>query len=99
MDEEQDGLVRRGFRVEGTVQGVGFRWWARSLAQQLGVAGYARNLPDGAVEVQASGRATGVEQLQRALGEGPPGARVTRVSAAEPDLDAPDDEFQIRRTS
>ncbi|HOV02726.1 MAG TPA: acylphosphatase, partial [Dermatophilaceae bacterium] len=39
--------------VRGHVQGVGFRWWARARALELGLVGYARNLDDGRVEVLA----------------------------------------------
>ena len=41
--------------VEGRVQGVGFRWWVRSRALELGLAGYAENLLDGRVKVLAEG--------------------------------------------
>ena len=42
--------------VRGRVQGVGFRWWTRARALELGLAGQARNTPDGRVEVVARGR-------------------------------------------
>ncbi|HET8901877.1 MAG TPA: acylphosphatase [Holophagaceae bacterium] len=41
--------MRTAFRVTGRVQGVGFRWWAEAQAQSLGLAGFVRNEPDGAV--------------------------------------------------
>ena len=41
--------------VSGHVQGVGFRWWARSRGLELGLVGYARNLEDGRVEIVAQG--------------------------------------------
>lgn len=41
--------------VHGRVQGVGFRWWTRARARELGLTGYARNLNDGRVEVVAEG--------------------------------------------
>ncbi|OLF09622.1 acylphosphatase [Actinophytocola xanthii] len=41
--------------VHGRVQGVGFRWWTRARALELGLTGYARNLVDGRVEVVAEG--------------------------------------------
>ena len=41
--------------VHGRVQGVGFRWWTRARACELGLRGYARNLNDGRVEVVAEG--------------------------------------------
>ena len=41
--------------VRGDIQGVGFRWWTRARALELGLDGYAKNLPDGRVEVLAQG--------------------------------------------
>ena len=65
--------------VSGVVQGVGFRWSARERAQALGVAGYARNLVDGTVEVEAEGEATSVEDFLAWLSSGPPSATVSGV--------------------
>lgn len=56
--------------VSGRVQGVGFRWWTRSRALELGVAGHARNLADGRVEVDAEGPAEAVDALVAALRSG-----------------------------
>jgi acylphosphatase len=53
MDDEE--IVRLTAWVRGRVQGVGFRWWVRSRALELGLAGSAANLPDGRVEVVAEG--------------------------------------------
>ena len=66
--------------VAGRVQGVGFRWWARARALELGLAGWAENLEDGRVQVDRRGRDRGCKQLL-ALLEGPdtPG-RVIRVT-------------------
>lgn len=72
-------MAEAGYRVTGRVQGVGYRWWARSLAVRLGVAGTVRNLPDGSVVVHARGTDDQLRQLQLQLAEGPPGARVTSV--------------------
>ena len=72
-------MAQAGFRVTGRVQGVGFRWWARSLATRLGLAGSVRNLPDGSVELHARGADAQLQELQARLAEGPPGARVASV--------------------
>jgi acylphosphatase len=65
--------------VSGRVQGVGFRWWTRSQALRLGLAGSARNTSDGRVEVVAEGDREACEELLAALrGPGSPG-RVTGV--------------------
>jgi acylphosphatase len=55
--------VRMTAFVKGRVQGVGFRWWTRARALELGLAGSATNLADGRVEVVAEGP----EQACRAL--------------------------------
>ena len=75
-------------RVEGRVQGVGFRWFVREVARRQGLAGTVRNLDDGSVEVVASGTADGLLALERAAHEGPPGARVARVHVERCSLDA-----------
>lgn len=69
--------------VAGIVQGVFFRASAREEAQRLGVSGYARNLPDGRVEVLACGAADAVGEMREWLSRGPPRADVTGV-ACEP---------------
>lgn len=53
--------------VHGRVQGVGFRWWTRSRASELGLRGWASNLSDGRVEVVAEGRKEDCERLLELL--------------------------------
>ncbi|WP_030164362.1 acylphosphatase [Spirillospora albida] len=56
MEEGDDAApVRLTAWVRGHVQGVGFRWWVRSRALELGLTGTAANLRDGRVEVVAEG--------------------------------------------
>jgi acylphosphatase len=69
--------------VRGRVQGVGFRASAAHEARRLGVDGWVRNLPDGQVEVEASGPPAAVDALCAWLGQGPRGARVTGVDLHE----------------
>jgi acylphosphatase len=69
--------------VAGRVQGVFFRASAREQAQRLGLTGYARNLPDGRVEVLACGVPAAVAELREWLRNGPSAAEVTGV-ACEP---------------
>lgn len=65
--------------VTGKVQGVGFRWWTRSRALELGLAGFAENLADGRVRVVAEGPRRHCEQLLSLLrSESSPG-RVDQV--------------------
>jgi len=67
-------------RIEGRVQGVGYRWWAVETARRLGLDGWARNRADGSVEILALGQGDAIAALQRACAEGPPAARVTAVT-------------------
>lgn len=78
-------VVRATAFVRGRVQGVGFRWWTRARALELGLVGHARNTDDGRVEVVAQGARADVDALLALLREQPsrhrrPG-RVTSVSA------------------
>lgn len=56
--------------VHGRVQGVGFRWWTRSRALEIGLTGSARNMADGRVEVVAEGPRESCERLLDALRSG-----------------------------
>ena len=67
------------FLVSGSVQGVGFRYFAERVALRLGVTGYVKNLPDGSVEVYAVGKGAQLDALRSELGRGPRMARVDRV--------------------
>jgi acylphosphatase len=80
MSEQQPNRICVRCYVGGLVQGVFFRASTREQALGLGVAGYARNLPDGRVEVLACGPVSAVERLKDWLREGPPSARVTGVA-------------------
>jgi acylphosphatase len=69
--------------VSGRVQGVFYRASTRQRAQELGCRGYARNLPDGRVEVLAIGEPAAVQALIEWLRLGPPAAHVTDVNCTE----------------
>jgi acylphosphatase len=67
--------VRLTAWVRGHVQGVGFRWWVRSRALELGLTGSAANLDDGRVEVVAEGSQNACQELLEALnGSDAPGS-------------------------
>ena len=55
--------------VRGRVQGVGFRWWARARALELGLVGFARNMTDGRVEICAQGSAEAIGRLRELIEE------------------------------
>ncbi len=71
--------VARRCLVAGRVQGVFYRASTRTRAEELGVTGYARNLPDGRVEVLACGDAAAVEALCQWLWRGSPASSVRDV--------------------
>ena len=89
-------IVARCCLVSGRVQGVHFRASTRSEALVLGVAGHARNLPDGRVEILAVGSEAAVAQLIRWLGKGPPTARVDLVEVNEVPAEPTPLEFVVR---
>ena len=72
-------LVSVRIVVYGRVQGVFFRAFASRQAKELGLTGYVRNLPGGAVEAQAEGERKQLEKLVEYLKVGPPTAEVERV--------------------
>lgn len=78
-----DPLVCRRFLVSGKVQGVFFRASTARQAEQLQVRGWAKNLPDGRVEVLALGGLVAVGDLAEWLRQGPPRARVDAVEVSE----------------
>jgi acylphosphatase len=57
--------------VRGRVQGVGFRWWTRARALELGLVGFARNMDDGRVEICAQGSPEAIERLRKLIEEEP----------------------------
>lgn len=71
----------RRYRITGRVQGVFFRASAREQAERLGIAGYAKNLPDGSVEVLAGGSHDALASFETWLRQGPKMADVESVSA------------------
>lgn len=65
--------------MHGDVQGVFFRARAQEQSQALGVAGFARNEPDGTVTVECEGPADAVERVRAWCESGPPRAAVERI--------------------
>ncbi|WP_022882746.1 acylphosphatase [Gryllotalpicola ginsengisoli] len=83
--------------VTGQVQGVGFRMAARDRARELGVTGWVRNRPDGAVEAEVQGDEIAVERMLAWLDRGPAGAAVASVDTTEvPTHDLDHGRFDIR---
>src|SRR4029079_12623144 len=89
--DDSTAPVRLTAWVRGRVQGVGFRWWTRARARELGLVGTATNLDDGRVEVVAEGPEAACRSLLDLLaGAGTPGrvdGVTERWSAARGGLD------------
>ncbi len=82
--------------VYGRVQGTFFRAYVSRRAAELGVTGYVRNLPDGAVEVEAEGQRNRLEQLIAHLNIGPPTAKVEKVVTSWSRYTGQYSDFKIR---
>ncbi|GAB47248.1 acylphosphatase [Mobilicoccus pelagius] len=90
--ESTDEQARATIFVSGRVQGVGFRWWTRSRALELGLVGRARNLDDGRVEIVAQGPRGDVERLEELVRELPGGTgRPGRVTSCTTQWSEPRD--------
>jgi acylphosphatase len=76
-------MTARRYRLEGRVQGVGFRAFTARLARSLGVRGAARNEPDGTVTVIAEGEEAALDRFRAGIERGPSLARVERVVESE----------------
>ena len=82
MSQPTDSPVRLTALISGEVQGVNFRNFARRLARDAGLAGYAENLYDGRVEIVAEGPKGELEALLYQLRRGPTYAEVAAVDVA-----------------
>jgi acylphosphatase len=81
--------------VSGRVQGVFFRYETKERADELGVTGWVKNLPDGRVEAVFEGERDGVEKMIDFCRVGPPGARVTKVEISWEDYKGEFQSFSI----
>ena len=81
--------------MTGRVQGVFFRVWTREVAEELGVRGTVRNLPDGAVEAHAAGPESLLDEFQERLWVGPAASRVDGVEVLDSREELPEDTFEI----
>ena len=84
--------------VTGRVQGVGFRWWIRSRADQLNLTGWVVNDADErVVAVLAEGDPVDLDELERHLWQGPSGARVEQVAVERGPASGEYQRFEIGR--
>ena len=82
--------------VHGMVQGVFFRANAKEAADRLGLRGYAKNLPDGSVEVVAKGPKEKLDELVAFCKKGPERARVDKVDVHIVEASDEFERFEIR---
>lgn len=94
----KDELAARRFIISGKVQGVFFRASTVRIAEELGLRGFARNLPDGRVEVLALGDASALDSLGAWLRAGPPLATVSGVDehSEDPAAHTALEDFRVR---
>jgi len=96
--ETPSDVERLTATVTGRVQGVGFRWWVRSLADRMGLSGWVQNGSDErSVELVAEGPSSALDELERLLRRGPDGANVDRVDAKRSPASGSFQRFQITR--
>jgi len=82
--------------VSGRVQGVYFRMFTQNKAKQLEIKGYARNLPDGRVEIIAEADNNSIEKFIQWCHKGPVTARVDHAEITELESDEVFTSFEIR---
>ena len=80
---------------EGYVQGVGFRWTTKRIAQGYEVSGWVRNLADGRVELQVSGEDEELDAFLRAIRDSTLGGHITAEHATEIEVASPFKGFRI----
>lgn len=85
------------YTIEGRVQGVGFRWSAKSFADKIGFSGYVINLDGGCVEILACGDNYQLEQLDNWLdSRRPMFAKITKLTKESIDLEEYPINFEIK---
>jgi acylphosphatase len=84
-------------RIEGHVQGVGFRYWVQRVASDLDLSGWVRNRRDGGVETVLCGLPEDVDEMIQRCHDGPPSARIDFVKVLE-ESDSPPDGFEVKPT-
>ncbi len=90
--------ITRHLRINGRVQGVGYRWNMARQARALGLTGWVRNRLNGSVEAQATGPADAVQALIDWAHSGPELARVDEVVVSTPESPEPCQGFEQRET-
>ncbi|KAL1838304.1 hypothetical protein VTJ49DRAFT_2816 [Mycothermus thermophilus] len=85
------------FRVHGTVQGVGFRYFTRHRAVENNITGWVRNTENDKVEGEAQGEEANVKEFLRHVDKGPKHAHVCKLEKEEREVVEGEEGFEIRR--
>lgn len=93
MENEQIG---KSIIVRGKVQGVFYRATTLTTAQELGVKGWVKNLPDGTVQIEAHGRLSAVTELMIWCSKGPEFSEVSEVDSTDIPFEPGFASFEIR---
>ena len=98
MPENKTDLARAHVWVKGLVQNVGFRAYVESVAWQVGVTGWVRNVGYDTVEAVAAGERTKVEQFIEMMKEGPRSSRVNEARVEWEESTGEFREFGVKRS-
>lgn len=79
-------LSHFNIKIFGRVQGVFFRHESKKIAQELGLTGFVKNLPDGSVYLEVEGDKQAINRFVEWCQSGPPLAKVTRVETSKSTL-------------
>ncbi len=93
--------MRLSFRISGSVQGVGYRWFVKETAEKNNVCGWVRNTADGAVEGEAQGTVAELDGFLKEIKAAHPWAAVNKAETQEMlDLEEEEKEkdFYIKHT-
>jgi len=91
MDEKRFHIV-----VYGRVQGVGFRYFTSETAQEMGLSGWVRNMPDRNVEIEIQGAGERIDQFCTIVRDGPPLGHVTNMDIQPRPVKSGESGFHIR---
>lgn len=91
-------MIQAHIFISGRVQGVRFRYFIQQNAQDLGVAGWVKNLPDGRVEALFQGEAQDIKRIVELCKKGPPLALVTNINIEWDEVEEPFENFITLRS-
>lgn len=82
--------------IDGRVQGVGFRHFCKVNAEEVGIYGWVKNLPDGRVEAVFAGPMDHIREMVNRCEQGPGASRVDDIDVSVEDADEDFDDFEVR---